>query len=90
MPPTRTQHPARPFDVATVPADRLRVDDTSPELVARIASEFREMPGLVLTVNQASRLFDLSHDACRRVFGDLEGQGVLQLTRDGRYRLGGE
>jgi hypothetical protein len=51
-------------------------------LEARVSAEFREMPGLVLTVGQAARLFGLEIPRCERVLGALVGRGVL--ATDGR------
>jgi hypothetical protein len=49
-------------------------------LIQRIKSEFREMPGLCLTLAQASRLFGLSEDLCERILLSLVDDGVLQRT----------
>jgi hypothetical protein len=51
-------------------------------LEARVSAEFREMPGLVLTVGQAARLFGLEIPRCERVLSALVGRGVL--ATDGR------
>jgi hypothetical protein len=48
----------------------------------RIRAEFQEMPGLTLTLTQASRLFDLEPTRCARVLGQLVEGGAL--TTDGR------
>ena len=53
------------------------------ELVGRIRSEFLEMPGLRLTVNQASRLWGLDEGACRRVIDVLIGASFLRWTPAG-------
>ena len=37
----------------------------------RVRAEFVEMPGLTLTVRQASRLFGLEHEVCRQVVDRL-------------------
>jgi DNA-binding IclR family transcriptional regulator len=58
-------------------------------LLSRIQGEFREMPGLSLTVDQAARLFGLPSEACTRVLGVLEHSGVLRQAGDGQYRLRG-
>jgi DNA-binding IclR family transcriptional regulator len=50
--------------------------------VARVLGEFREMPGLTLTLAQAARLFDLGPARCERVLGRLVQKGVLMT--DGR------
>jgi hypothetical protein len=47
------------------------------ELVVRMQSEFREMPGLILTVHQAARLFSLDVGVCDRVLRALVDEGVL-------------
>ena len=53
--------------------------------IRRIQSEFREMPGLRLTLAQAARLFGLSQDACGRILSDLVAEDLLHLAGDGRY-----
>ena len=53
------------------------------ELVGRIRSEFLEMPGLRLTVLQASRLWGLDEDNCRRVIDVLIGVSFLRWTPSG-------
>lgn len=52
------------------------------ELCARIEAEFREMPGLTLTLPQAARLFSLDPDRCERVLDALVHTGLLRT--DGR------
>ena len=46
-------------------------------LHARVIGEFREMPGLTLTLAQAARLFSLERDRCERVLKALVQHGVL-------------
>jgi hypothetical protein len=53
-----------------------------PELHRRISAEFREMPGLTLTLPQAARLFSLDVERCERVLVFLVEGGVL--TTNGR------
>ena len=48
----------------------------------RVTAEFREMPGLKLTLAQAARLFNLDPVQCARLLGDLVEGGVLRT--DGR------
>jgi hypothetical protein len=50
-------------------------------LYVRVQGEFREMPGLTLTVRQAARLFSIEQARCARVLGALVRDGVL--TTDG-------
>jgi hypothetical protein len=53
------------------------------ELVGRIRAEFLEMPGLRLTVAQASRLWGLDEGACRHVIDVLVGSSFLRWTTGG-------
>jgi hypothetical protein len=53
-----------------------------PALQARVTAEFREMPGMRLTLAQAARLFSLEAARCERVLGALVERGVL--ATDGR------
>lgn len=57
------------------------VDDT---LIARIAAEYREMPGLCLTPNQARRLWGCDAVTCHRVITVLVARGILRWSRDRR------
>ena len=47
-------------------------------IARRIAAEFREMPGLVLTIAQASRLLGVDVPACQRILAALEREGLLR------------
>ena len=49
------------------------------ELQRRVRAEFREMPGLRLTLTQASRLFNIDAARCRRILGLLVDEGSLAL-----------
>jgi hypothetical protein len=57
---------------------------TDPTIVLRAKAEYTEMPGLRLTVPQASRLFDVRPDACAQLLDDLVREGFL-ARRDERY-----
>lgn len=57
-------------------------------LARRIRSEFREMPGLALTVSQAARFWSVGPDVCQQALEQLVHAGVLRRRRD-RY-FGGE
>jgi hypothetical protein len=54
-------------------------------LVQRLRGEFREIPGLCLTPVEASRLFGMAPDACKRALIALVEDGLLDLRTDGRY-----
>lgn len=51
------------------------------DLYHRVCAEFTEMPGLALTLAQASRLFQLDVSRCERVLDALVRRG--DLTRRG-------
>ena len=53
------------------------------ELVGRIRAEFLEMPGLRLTITQASRLWGLDEGSCKRVIDVLIGASFLRWTPSG-------
>ena len=53
------------------------------ELVGRVRSEFLEMPGLRLTLTQASRLWGLEERVCRSVVDALVGASFLRWTPAG-------
>ena len=54
-------------------------------LMRRITSEFAEMPGLALSIPQASRFLGLPRDACERVLDRLSRDGVLARSPRGLY-----
>ena len=67
----------------TTPQDAPR----SNVLVNRIRGQYREMPGLSLTLSQASRLFGLPEATCLRLLIRLGDAGFLGVLDDGRYVL---
>src|SRR5215212_8196514 len=71
----------------TVPRLRLRPDrrdlDRREALFQRVAGEFREVPGLCVTVKQGCRMFGLPEDVCERMFNSLIDADALQ--RAGSY-----
>ncbi len=54
-------------------------------LLARITGEFNEMPGLRLTVRQASRFWQIDHSVCEDALRQLVQRDVLYRTMDGYY-----
>jgi hypothetical protein len=54
-------------------------------LESLIVGTYREMPGLILTLPQAARLFGLRDVTCRVLFTDLVRQGRLRQLKDGQY-----
>ena len=56
----------------------------------RIDSEYREMPGLRLTLAQAARLWGLQAPQCLALLGALVERGRLVETPEGLYCVGGD
>ena len=54
-------------------------------LLTRIKGEFQEMPGLRLTVRQASRFWQLDHSLCEQALRALVQSEDLYRTMDGYY-----
>ena len=52
-------------------------------IVTRVREEFREIPGLHLTVAQATRLWGLEIDTCRQVIDALVEAAFLRWTTRG-------
>jgi hypothetical protein len=52
-------------------------------LVTRVSAEFKEMPGLRLTLPQATRLLGLEPAECERIIDQLIGRRFLCRTPSG-------
>ena len=57
------------------------MDDES-RLCARIMAEYRDMPGLTLTVPQAARFFDAGPERCLGVLAALVDAAFLMTSGD--------
>ncbi len=57
----------------------------SPDIEKRIEGEYLEMPGLILSVAQAQKLWALDRPACERCLSSLVDNRFLRRTADGRY-----
>jgi hypothetical protein len=73
-PPSAT---ARRIDRRTTPVSR--------EAILRVEGEYREMPGLSLTLPQAARLWGLDPSTCERVLTTLIERRVLKRAWNGTY-----
>lgn len=62
----------------------MKVDDA---VRRRAEAEYREMPGLKLTAQQASRLWHLDPTASTTLLESMVEAGVLYRARDGGYLL---
>ena len=78
MPFMRSSDPSTP----TLPRPAL-----TPQLLTRIRAEYREMPGLSLTLVQARRLLGLDMLTCSAALAMLEAAGFLATRRDGAFVL---
>ena len=55
-------------------------------LVKRVRGEYREMPGMRLTIDQAMRLWKLDRGTCATVLNSLVAAHFLDQDRAGRYK----
>jgi hypothetical protein len=68
------------------PAQYERRDLASREaVVRRIVAEFEDMPGLVLSLKQASRFLGVDQAACARILATLTQAGVLRRSASEYY-----
>jgi Holliday junction resolvasome RuvABC ATP-dependent DNA helicase subunit len=56
-------------------------------LAERVRAEYREMPGLCLSLSQAARLLGLDRASCGDVFHTLVQEGFLRQTSRGEFVL---
>ena len=59
-------------------------DSIDARLVDRVLGEYREMPGLALTIEQARRLWGFDAVTCQRIANVLVARHVLRWSRDRR------
>ena len=59
--------------------------DATSLIVERVRGEFREMPGLALTLGQAARLWSLDAQMCADVLAQLVSAGFLCQRSDGAF-----
>ena len=75
---------------ATEPSQTVRPDDlhAMPEMreaILRVVGEYREMPGLSLTLPQAARLWGLDQSTCELLLTKLIERRVLKRAPNGTY-----
>jgi hypothetical protein len=56
-------------------------------LLRRARGEYREMPALRLTIDQAMRLWYLDRQTCSDVLNSLVAAHFLEVDGSGRYRM---
>jgi hypothetical protein len=54
-------------------------------LLSKLQSEIQHVPGLALTSDQASRLFGIPPDVCRRLLANLAQESAIHVRPDGRF-----
>ena len=59
--------------------------DRKAMIAERVRGEYREMPGLALTLAQAGRLWSLDAPTCTEVLTQLVETGYLSLRSDGAF-----
>ena len=62
-----------------------RSDAAIERVLLRVEGEYRDMPGLSLTLRQAARLWRLDYGTCERVLTELIERRVLKRTLNGTY-----
>jgi hypothetical protein len=55
-------------------------------LCSRIVAEYLEMPGLIVTIPQASRLWHIDAPRCTRLLDSLRATGFLRRSGDSYVR----
>lgn len=73
-----------------VPAITISCDRTNANIAAqlrRMRGEFREMPGLRLSLEQAQRLWGLDREVCACLLGMLVDEGFLRRRSNATYGL---
>jgi len=55
-------------------------------LLRRVRGEYREMPGMRVTFEQAMRLWNMDGQTCATVLNSLVASRYLQIDGFGRYR----
>ena len=56
-------------------------------LLMRVRGEYREMPGLRLTIEQAMRLWSLDRNTVTALFETLVADRFLEVDASGIYRM---
>jgi hypothetical protein len=62
----------------------VRSDQKAP-MTERVRGEFREMPGMTLTLAQACRLWSLDMSMCGELLSQLVEDGFLSKRADGAF-----
>ena len=83
--------PSAPADTQTISSrTATAAAEGMADLAVRVTAEFRDKPGLRLTLQQAARLFGLELDTAWAVLDELRRARVLGLSSDGSYSCSSE
>lgn len=74
----------RSHEPCTVTLFRTSQEDT---LLGRVRGEYREMPGMRLTIEQAMRLWTLDRQTCSQLLASLVAAHFLQQDQQGRFAM---
>jgi hypothetical protein len=74
IPRTGERHVPLPGDLVSAPGAR--------EAIRRIHADYREMPGLRVTLRQGCRLWNLTPEVCRPILDALVATGFLSKTAE--------
>lgn len=66
-------------------SNEVRATSAIAEAIVRVEGEYREMPGLSLTLPQAARLLGLDRSTCELVLANLIERRVLQRALNGTF-----
>jgi hypothetical protein len=66
-------------------SDKRRDVKMRKALLTKLHSEIQHLPGLALTSDQASRLFGIPRDVCRRLLANLAQESAIHVRPDGRF-----
>src|SRR5262245_63721175 len=72
---------------SAVAPNAIAVSQALSALAIRVHGEYREMPGLRLTVDQAARLFSVAPAVADAVLHELRRASLLACSRDGAFGL---
>jgi hypothetical protein len=73
------------LQISSSRASDFSAQDSRSLMSERVRGEFREMPGLTLTLAQAGRLWSLDPATCDEVLNHLVASGFLCRRADGAF-----
>ena len=59
------------------------------QLLARMRAEFRELPGMHLSLDQAARLWTVGRERCEAALEELVAEEFLERDQFGRFKKRG-